>query len=85
MLFKTQGIILGNLLTIFPSFIMTIDSIIDLDDNTHYLLLDETKIENRKLFYAIGLTDDCNNPTDKYSQMLPLQLIHLPSVHDVVS
>lgn len=46
---------------------MMVDSIIDLDDNTHYLLLDETEIENRKFFYAILLTEDCQSPTDKFT------------------
>lgn len=45
---------------------MSIDTIIDLDNNLHYLLLDTTNIEDRKFFYAVGVKDDMSDVTDEY-------------------
>lgn len=41
------------------------DTIITLDDNSKYVLLDETKIEDKKYFFAIKL-DNEGNPTTSY-------------------
>ena len=41
------------------------DTIITLDDNTTYALLDETIIDNKKYFFALKL-DENNNPTTEY-------------------
>lgn len=41
------------------------DTIITLDDNTTYALLDETIIDNKKYFFALKL-DENNNPTTDY-------------------
>jgi len=42
------------------------DTIITLDDNTEYALLDETTIDNQKYFFAIKLENKTNNPTNEY-------------------
>lgn len=44
---------------------MEIDTIITLDDNSVYALLDETIIDERKYFFAVKL-DNKNNPTTEY-------------------
>lgn len=41
------------------------DTIITLDDNTTYALLDETIIDNKTYFFALKL-DENNNPTTEY-------------------
>lgn len=41
------------------------DTIITLDDNTTYALLDESTINNTKYFFAVRL-DENNNPTTEY-------------------
>lgn len=41
------------------------DTIITLEDNSVYVLLDETKIEDEKYFFAVKL-DENNNPTTEY-------------------
>ena len=41
------------------------DTIITLDDNSVYALLDETIIDERKYFFAVKL-DNKNNPTTEY-------------------
>ena len=41
------------------------DTIITLEDNEIYALLDETMLENKKYFFAVRL-DDKNNPTSNY-------------------
>jgi len=45
---------------------MKIDTIIDLDNNKHYLLLDETMVEDKKYFYAVGIKEDLSAPTEEY-------------------
>ncbi len=45
---------------------MNVDTIIDLDNNLHYLLLDTTNIENRKFFYAVGIKADMSDITNEY-------------------
>lgn len=42
------------------------DSIITLDDNTEYALLDETTLNNKKYFFAVLLDSKSGNPTTKY-------------------
>lgn len=42
------------------------DTIITLDDNSMYALLDETIIDNKKYFFAIKLDNKTNNPTTEY-------------------
>lgn len=42
------------------------DTIITLDDNSMYALLDETIIENKKYFFAVKIDKESNNPTDEY-------------------
>lgn len=41
------------------------DTIITLDDNTIYALLDETEVDNIKYFFAVKL-DNKNNPTNEF-------------------
>ena len=41
------------------------DTIITLDDNSIYALLDETTIDEKKYFFAVKL-DNKNNPTTEY-------------------
>lgn len=42
------------------------DTIITLDDNTTYALLDETEIDNKKYFFAIKLDNKTKNPTNEH-------------------
>lgn len=42
------------------------DTIITLDDNTKYALLDETIIDDIKYFFAVKLNDETGNPTSEY-------------------
>ncbi len=46
---------------------MMVDTIITLDNNLNYLLLDETEVEGRKIFLAVKLTEDLSEPTKSYS------------------
>ncbi|MBQ7141063.1 MAG: hypothetical protein IJO32_06140 [Bacilli bacterium] len=45
---------------------MIVDTVIDLDNNKHYLLLDETMIEDKKYFFAVGVKEDLSSPTNEY-------------------
>ena len=42
------------------------DTLITLDDNTEYALLDETIIEGTKYFFAVKLDTETKNPTTEY-------------------
>lgn len=42
------------------------DTMIELDDNTKYVLLDETEIEGKKYFFAVRVDNETNNPTTEY-------------------
>lgn len=42
------------------------DTIITLEDNTNYALLDETIIEGRKFFFAVKIDNKTQNPTTEY-------------------
>ena len=42
------------------------DTIITLDDNTEYALLDETKLDGKKYFFAVLIDKDNGNPTTTY-------------------
>lgn len=42
------------------------DTIITLDDNTNYALLDETIIEGKKYFFAVKIDNESQNPTTDY-------------------
>ena len=46
---------------------MMVDTIITLDDNLNYLLLDETDVEGGKIFLAVKLTEDLSESTKSYS------------------
>lgn len=42
------------------------DTMITLDDNTTYVLLDESVIEDRKYFFAVKVDNETKNPTTEY-------------------
>ena len=42
------------------------DSIITLDDNSEYALLDETIVNNKKYFFAVLIDENTGNPTTTY-------------------
>lgn len=42
------------------------DTLITLDDNTEYALLDETTLDNKKYFFAIKVDNKTKEPTDEY-------------------
>lgn len=42
------------------------DTIITLEDNTMYALLDDTEIEGKKYFFAVKLDNKTENPTTEY-------------------
>jgi len=42
------------------------DTMITLEDNTTYVLLDETEIENKKYFFAVKIDEKTQNPTTEY-------------------
>lgn len=42
------------------------DTLITLDDNTEYALLDETILDNKKYFFAIKVDNITKEPTDEY-------------------
>lgn len=44
---------------------MSVDQIITLDNNNDYLLLDETTLDDKKYFYAVGV-DKNEDPTNEY-------------------
>lgn len=46
---------------------MEVDTIITLNNNDNYLLLDETTVENRKIFFAVKLNNDMTEPTKSYT------------------
>lgn len=45
---------------------MTKDIIITLDNNDDYLLLDETIIDNKKYFFAVGVSKENESPNNEY-------------------
>lgn len=45
---------------------MNVDTIITLSNNSKYLLLDKTSIEDKNYFYAIGVKDDLETVTREY-------------------
>jgi len=45
---------------------MKVDTIIKLTNNSKYLLLDETLIENKKYFYAVKIGNDSLSVTKEY-------------------
>ena len=45
---------------------MKVDTIITLSNNSKYLLIDETSIEDKNYFYAIGVKDDLETVTGEY-------------------
>lgn len=42
-----------------------VDKIVELEDNSKYLLLDEKKLDNTNYYYGLKL-DEKEEPTDKY-------------------
>lgn len=42
------------------------DTMITLDDNTMYVLLDETEIDNKKYFFAVRVDNETKNPTTEF-------------------
>ena len=42
------------------------DTLVTLDDNTNYALLDETIIDGKKYFFAVKVDDKTGNPTSEY-------------------
>lgn len=42
------------------------DTIITLDDNTKYALLDETEIDGTNYFFGVKLDNETENPTTEY-------------------
>ena len=42
------------------------DTMITLDDNTNYILLDETVINEKKYFFAVKYDETTGNPTTDY-------------------
>lgn len=42
------------------------DTMITLDDDTTYVLLDETEIEGKKYFFAVRVDNETKNPTTEY-------------------
>lgn len=46
---------------------MEVDTIVSLDNNCSYLLLDSTEIEDRKFFFAVKVTEDLSEPTKDYA------------------
>ncbi len=42
------------------------DTMITLDDDTMYVLLDETEIEGTKYFFAVKVDSETKNPTTEY-------------------
>jgi len=45
---------------------MTKDLIITLDNNNDYLLLDETVLDNKKYFFAVGVSKENESPNNEY-------------------
>ena len=45
---------------------MKTDTIITLSNNSKYLLLDKTSIEDKNYFYAIGVKEDSSSITNEY-------------------
>lgn len=45
---------------------MKVDTIITLSNNAKYLLLDETSIEDKNYFYAVGVNNDLSSATSEY-------------------
>ena len=46
------------------------DTMITLDDDTKYVLLDETEIEGNKYFFAVKIDKETENPTTEYEVFL---------------
>ncbi len=42
------------------------DTMITLDDDTMYVLLDETEIDGRKFFFAVKVDSETKNPTTEF-------------------
>ena len=42
------------------------NTMITLEDNTTYVLIDETEYEGKKYFFAIRIENETNNPTTDY-------------------
>lgn len=42
------------------------DTMITLDDDTTYVLLDETELEGKKYFFAVRVDNETKNPTTEY-------------------
>lgn len=42
------------------------DTMITLDDNTTYVLLDETVVEEKKYYFAVKVDEETGNPTTEY-------------------
>lgn len=42
------------------------DTLVTLEDNTQYALLDETVIEGTKYFFAVKIDNNTGNPTTEY-------------------
>jgi len=42
------------------------DTMITLDDDSTYVLLDETEIENKKYYFAVKIDNATQNPTTEY-------------------
>lgn len=53
---------------------MMVDTIITLENNLNYLLLDETDVEGRKIFFAVKVTDDLQEPTKSYTFIEKLEI-----------
>lgn len=45
---------------------MNIDTIITLSDNSKYLLLDKTSIDDKNYFYAVGVNDDLSSVVKEF-------------------
>lgn len=64
---------------------MKVNNIILLEDNQKYLLLDETIYEDKKYFYAVKVTDDTLQPTEKYKfleQKQDIENVYVSEVKD---
>ena len=42
------------------------DMLVTLDDNTNYVLLDDTIIDDNKYFFAVRIDNETKNPTNEY-------------------
>ncbi len=42
------------------------DTIITLEDNAEYALLDETTVDNKKYFFAVKIDKETGNPTKEF-------------------